>query len=299
MGSAMILVILGVCMVSYSGPLVKGALIAGANPVTVAMLRMAFASLLLTPLLFIRGKGQEKPAYHELKKLTRRQWLWSLVASAALALHYLTWMTSLASTSTFASVALVCTQPLFVALVSAVVLKEYMPRSAWPGAILAVAGAIVIAVASLSGGAGGDLAGDMLALLGALMMALHWLFSRYARKSIDALPFSLLVYIQTALFLALLMPFFGGFQVTGKALLYILGLALGCTVLGHFLFQIALGKVSATVVAFAILGEPVGAMVFSYFMFGERPTNTVLIGGALVLLGLIMYTAASAKNENN
>ena len=37
------------------------------------------------------------------------------------------------------------------------------------------------------------------------------------------------------------------------------------------MFTLALGKVSATVVSFAILGEPVGAMIFSMIFFGEIP----------------------------
>ena len=38
MNPSYLLVLLGVVMVSYSGPLVKGGLLAGANPVTVATL---------------------------------------------------------------------------------------------------------------------------------------------------------------------------------------------------------------------------------------------------------------------
>ena len=48
MNPSYLLVLLGVVMVSYSGPLVKGGLLAGANPVTVATLRMLFSFLLLT-----------------------------------------------------------------------------------------------------------------------------------------------------------------------------------------------------------------------------------------------------------
>ena len=50
-----------------------------------------------------------------------------------------------------------------------------------------------------------------------------------------------------------------------------------------------LGKVSATVVSFAILGEPVGAMVWSFFMFGEVPQTLVFIGGLVIVAGLTLY----------
>lgn len=300
-----ILVLLGVAMVSYSGPLVKGALIAGANPVTVAMLRMVFSAVILCAVMCIPARKKPGDAADsaaprlpilELKSLTLRQWLWSLLASACLALHYFTWMTSLSSTTTFASVALVCTQPLFVAALSGLLLHEPMPRRARPGALVALIGTVLIGCDGLSGQSG-DLAGDLLALSGAALMAGHWLCSRYARRSMSALPYNLLVYTQTALILLFIMPFAGGFRLTGQAVWYILGLALGCTLLGHTLFTIALGRVTATVVSFALLGEPVGAMVWSMLMFGEYPTVLLLIGGGVVLLGLVLYTLATIRTE--
>lgn len=290
-----LLVLLGVVMVSYSGPLVKAALLAGANPVTVAFLRMVLSSAILLPVMCVRGRNGQVPI-RQIRRMTRRQWLWSLAASACLALHYLTWMTSLNSTSTFASVALVCTQPLFVAALSGVVLKEHMPRRSLPGAAVALIGALLI-------GADGfmnvtdDLMGDLLALGGAALMAGHWLCSRYARRTTEALPYTLLVYAQTAVLLAVCMLFSGGFRITGQAILPILGLAVGSTLLGHMMFTIALGKVSATVVSFALLGEPVGAMLWSMLMFGEFPDTVLYIGGGLVLLGLVLYTAGTLKHE--
>lgn len=288
-----LLVLLGVVMVSYSGPLVKLGLNWGANPATIAMMRMALTAVILLPVMLVKRKGQQEAPLVSLKRMTRSQWLWSVAASVCLALHYLTWMTSLDATSTFASVALVCTQPLFVAALSGLVLKERMPRAARPGAAVAVVGALMIAANSLLGGASSDLTGDLLALAGAVMMAGHWLCNRYARKTVDALPFMFLLYTQTALLLACTLPFMGGFQMTWKAMICVAGLAVGCTLLGHSVFTLALGKVPATVVSFALLGEPVGAMVWSFFMFGEVPEALVFAGGLVTVAGLALYLMGS------
>ena len=295
MNTSYLLVLIGVVMVSYSGPLVKAALLAGANPVSVAMMRMVLSALLLLPVLCVKRKDQPAPIL-SLRKMTRTQWLWSLLASACLALHYFTWMTSLDSTSTFASVALVCTQPLFVAALSGLVLKEPMPGRARPGAAIALIGAVLIGLNSLTG-LSDDLGGDLLALAGAACMAGHWLCSRYARRTTEALSYTFLVYAQTAVLLALMLPLCGGFRMTLSGFWYVAGLALGSTMCGHLLFTIALGRVPATVVSFALLGEPVGAMLWSLLMFGEKPTVLLLIGGAVVLAGLVLYTAATMKNE--
>ncbi len=292
MNPSYLLVLLGVAMVSYSGPLVKLGLQFGANPASIALMRMVLSALILLPIMCVKRKGQMEAPIRTLTRMTLRQWLWSVAASAFLALHYLTWMTSLDATSTFASVALVCTQPLFVAALSGVVLKEKMPRDARLGAIVAVAGALLIGMNSIAG-LSGDITGDVLALLGAIFMAGHWLCNRYARRTVDALPFMLLLYAQTAVLLALTLPFLGGFQMTWKALLAVAGLAVGCTLLGHSMFTLALGKVSATVVSFALLGEPVGAMLWSMVMFGEIPTALLLIGGTVTIAGLVLYLMGS------
>ena len=293
MNPSYLLVLLGVAMVSYSGPLVKVGLNFGANPASIAMMRMVLSALILLPIMCVKRKGQTEAPISSLKEMTLKQWLWSVLASAFLALHYLTWMTSLDATSTFASVALVCTQPLFVAALSGVVLKEKMPKDARLGAAVAVVGALLIGMNSIAG-LSGDITGDLLALAGAIFMAGHWLCNRYARRTVEALPFMVLLYAQTALLLALALPFLGGFRMTWMALLAVAGLAVGCTLLGHSMFTLALGKVSATVVSFAILGEPVGAMVWSFFMFGEVPQTLVFIGGLVIIAGLTLYLMGSS-----
>jgi len=210
------LVILGVVMVSYSGPLVKGALLEGATPVTVAFLRMLSAGLLLLPFSLRKGAGESRSSLSAVLHAPGWQLALGVLASAFLALHYYTWMTSLNATSTFASVALVCTQPLFVAAFSGLILREPMEKRALPGALVALLGALLIGANSLSG-LGGDIGGDLLALLGAIAMAGHWLCGRHARKSLPSLGYTVFVYLLTACFLGLMIPAGGGFHLPGNA----------------------------------------------------------------------------------
>ncbi len=290
---AYLLVILGVVMVSYSGPLVKGALLQDATPVTVAFLRMLFSGLLLLPFSLRKREGETRSSLSAVLHAPMRELFFGLLAAVFLALHYYTWMTSLKSTSTFASVALVCTQPLFVAAFSGLLLHEPMQKSARPGALVALLGALLIGVNSL-GGLGGDIGGDLMALLGAVAMAGHWLCGRHARQNMPALGYTVFVYLATAFILAILLPLGGGFRLPGGAVWYLCGLVLGCTLLGHAVFTYTLGMVSAHVVSFALLGEPVGAMLWALLMFNEKPGTLLLIGGAVVLLGLFMYLKAQA-----
>ncbi len=297
--SALFLVIFGVCMVSYSGPMVKGALQAGATPVSVALVRMFSAGLLLLPFELRICVRRRIPF-----AATPRQWLWVGVAALFLAGHYLTWITSLQGTSTFASVALVCTQPLFVALFSYLLYKEVIPKKALPGALVALLGALLIAVSGLLGkpqpggpSSAQNLTGSLLALTGAVLMAAHWLTARHVRATLPAEVYTPALYLITAALLAGCVPLMGGFALPAAALPYMAGLVLGSTLLGHALFSFALSRVSASVVSFALLGEPVGAMLFAMIFFGEMPAPWVLVGGALTLLGLCLYLFFAGKQQ--
>lgn len=277
------LVALAVIGVSVSGPMVKWSLACGASPVMVAFGRMLIsAAILLIPAL----RSGELMA---VLRAPRRQLLLACAAGLLLALHYASWMTSMSYASTFVSTALVCTQPLFVAALSGVLLHEPIKREAIPGAVVAVIGAAAIGLLSMNG-EHGSLVGDILALVGAMFIAGHWLCGRAARRDLPAIGYMTFVYGVTALCLLAMAPFTGGFAVTIPSLGGILVLALVCTLGGHALMTYLLGFVSADAVSFALLGEPIGAAVWALVLFGEQVTLPLLIGGITVIVGLAMYT---------
>ena len=134
-----------------------------------------------------------------------------------------------------------------------------------------------------------------MALAGAAFMAGHWLCGRAARRTSSALGYMTFVYGLTAIFLALMMPFTGGFVAPAASLPAIVLLAVLCTLGGQALFTYARGFVSADVVSFALLGEPVGAAIWAYFLFGEQVSPPLLIGGVVVLMGLSWYMLGEMK----
>ena len=171
-----LLVFLAVTGVSIAGPMVKWSMSCGASPVMVAFGRMALSFLLL--LIPALKSGELQAVVHA----PRKQVALACASGFLLAMHYTCWMTSLSFASTFVSTALVCTQPLFVAALSGVLLHEPIKREAVPGAVVAVVGAAAIGLLSM-GGEQGSLLGDALALIGAMFIAGHWLTSRAARRN--------------------------------------------------------------------------------------------------------------------
>ena len=278
-----LLILLAVAGVSISGPMVKWSLACGASPVAIALGRMLLAAALMA--VPAARSGQLAAVL----RAPKRQFALVCAASLLLALHYTVWMTSLSFASTFVSTALVCTQPLFVAALSGVLLGEPVKREALPGAAVAIIGAVGIGLLSM-GGEQGSAFGDALALAGAAFMAGHWLCSRAARRNLPAMGYMALVYALTAVCLALIAPFAGGLTITTPSLGGIVVLAVVCTLGGHALMTFLLGYVSADVVSFALLGEPVGAALWALALFGEQVTAPVLISGLTVIAGLALYT---------
>ena len=105
--------VLGIGAVSFSSIL---SFLSGASPLAIAFYRNLLAGLILLPLA-ARSWG-------ELRALRRREVLLLVTAGLFLSIHFASWITSLFYTSITASVVLVHSDPLIVALLAFVFLGE-------------------------------------------------------------------------------------------------------------------------------------------------------------------------------
>jgi drug/metabolite transporter (DMT)-like permease len=224
-----------------------------------------------------------------------------LAAGVFLAVHFALWNASLALTSVAASTTLVSCSPLFVGL-GGRLLGEPPSRRAWLGIALAVAGAAVIGLgdAGASQAASGGprpLLGDALAFAGSAAMAGYLLLGRVARRRLPVSTYAASVYGVAA---AVLLP---ACLLTGAALggyragswLALAAIVAGPQLLGHTVFNGLLASVRATVVAVAILAEPVGATALAWLLLHELPAAAFWLGAPLVLAGV--WLAVSGERE--
>jgi len=63
---------------------------------------------------------------------------------------------------------------------------------------------------------------------------------------------------------------------------------------GHTVFNYLLEHLRASVVAVALLAEPVGATILAFAILGETPGVLTLVGGAIVLAGVYLAIRAEA-----
>ena len=274
----------GVVVVSFAAILIRFAHAEGASSLVIAAVRLTVAALVLAPFAWLRAGG-------EMLRLPRRELGLCMLSGALLAAHFWAWITSLEHTSVAISTALVTTNPLWVALASAIFLRERPGGAAVAGILLTLAGSVFIFAADASRTPSPDSApmlGNVLALAGALSASGYLLVGRALRSRVSLAAYIWLAYsTAAALLLAAAMATGVSFtSLPSAAWMFMVALALGPQLIGHTTFNWALRRLTATFVAVAILGEPVGSALLAYFIFGEHFSTLQFAGFALLLFGI-------------
>lgn len=248
--------------------------------------RMMVASLILTPSALGRYRD-------ELRQLAWEDWIWCLGGGVILAIHFAAWISSLEYTSVVASVVLVTTNPLFVAVLSYPLLGEKVNRGVIVGIVIAFVGGCIVA---FSGDAGDPptrpdaLLGNGLAVIGAMAAAGYFMVGRRVRARLSIIPYIWLVYSAAAVILigVVLMngDAFTGYSAAGY--LWLVALGVVPQLIGHSSFNYALGYLPAAYVSLIVLGEPIGSGILAFLFLGETPTALALAGSAVILVGIFI-----------
>lgn len=266
-----------------------------------ALYRVVFTTLLLAPFAVTHYR-------EEFGKLSSRDALVAVVTGVALAAHFAAWFESLEWTSVAASVTLVQSQPLFVAVGAAVLLDERINRRMVAGILVAVAGAAFMSLGGLLSGAvlAGErpLYGNGLAVVGAVMAAGYVLAGRSLRQRVALVPYVTVVYSVCAVVLfAIALVEVGGSGVSSTVTaltayppeewLLFLAMAVGPGIFGHTVINWALKYVESSVVSVTLLGEPVGSTLLALALLAEVPDAFTVVGGTVVLAGI--YVTAMGR----
>jgi len=271
-------VFIGVLAVSFAAIFVRWA---EAPPVIIAMYRLLFAAALTLAIIVFKNGRFKKVAVADIG--------WALLAGFFLAMHFYSWFTSLELTSVASSTVLVTMQPLFIFAGAYLFSSKRVTFAEISAAVIALIGSAIIAMGDWD--AANAFAGDALALLGALLVALYLLVGRRVRSHVPTLEYTFIVYFTSAAVLALMAvitdkSFYPYPQSTWAIFLL---LALVPTLLGHSLFNWALEYLETRFISVSILGEPVGAAALAYIFLGELPGIYTVYGSSMVLFGLYLF----------
>jgi drug/metabolite transporter (DMT)-like permease len=206
---------------------------------------------------------------------------------AITALHFLSFVASLYFTTIAHSLTLTYIAPVFVTLLSHLILKEPLrPRKYW-GILLAILGIFVLTgfEPKMSWRM---LAGDSLALLSALSFGFYSVWGRGMGSRFPLFQYTFWIYLLGGLFtlapalLSLKPPF------PTQAWIAILLLALFPLALGHTLYNAALRLIHPTYVNIIASQEVTGGILLGWLVLQEAPGPSSIIGCMMTLSGIIL-----------
>lgn len=271
---------IGVISVALSAIFVK---LANADAEVIAFYRMFFSVLIMAPIFFWKYTA-------EIKRLTKRDWLFSGIAGIFLAFHFILWFDSLNYTSVASSTVLVTLQPLFAFAGTYFFFKERLSIKTILSGLIAIGGSVLISWGDfkISGTA---LYGDMLALIACALVTAYLLFGQDVRKRLSLVTYTFVVYgISTVTLFFYILIKGGSFgPYPANEWLWFLLLAIVPNLLGHTLFNWSLKYVSTNVISIAILFEPIGAAILAFYVFNEYLIATQVIGGLIVIAGIMLF----------
>jgi len=272
-----LILLVGVFFVSWASILIKMAV---SHPTTIAFFRMFFSTAIVAIWLpFYKGNWYSKKSDIGI----------SILSGVLLGMHFFLWIASLSYTSISSSVVIVTTQPVFVAILGYIFLKERIGVSGVIAVIMALGGTYLIARGDLTIDFQ-HLKGDLLALGGAVTAGSYLFLGRFVRRRVNLIPYIFTVYGVSAFTILILGLASGTIHAPAARADYLLFLlmAAGPTILGHSLYNYALRHLPAFPVGMSILGEPVLATIWGIMIFGEIPIATTLVGGIIIILSVAM-----------
>ena len=175
--------------------------------------------------------------------------------------------------------------PVLAALLARVALGEAITRRTVLAMALALAGVTVM----LGAPGEGSLAGDGLAFLAALAFAVMVVITRW-RHDVSMAPATCLSQV---ILVAVFLPFATPADIGGGDLAWLAALGIGQIGLGFMLLTVGARLIPAAQVGLITLLEIVLGPLWVWLALDERPSNLTLVGGAIVIVAIVIQTRAA------
>ncbi len=259
------------------------------HPLIAAGTRLLIAAVLLSPFV-IRARRQGRLDSSVIKA--------GALGGICYAVHFSAWVASLERTSIAASVTLVASTPILLALLSLITRKDQPSRRLWIAIGVAAVGVGILGAAGAEQG-GGHLLGDALAVLGCAAIAAFLLLVRKMGPGLDPVAFSGLACGSGAALLLGTAWLFGiPIEVSSTAALGYLALAaLIPQLIGHLILIWALRYTTPTVVALGVTCEPVVSTFLGVLLLSQQPSALAALGCAMTVFGVVLAILSGRKDS--
>jgi drug/metabolite transporter (DMT)-like permease len=249
----------------------------GLDTFTMLFLRFGLAALLMAMILLLRKE-----------KFPRGKILLQLIGMGALG--YVGQSFSYLTAINYASAGLVALllylYPMFVFILSVIVLREKVTWTKIIAIILALIGTALTVDPS-----GGKLYGILLAIAAALIYSVYIIVGTNVMKHVSVVQSSLVIFASAGAVYGILTAFNGvHLPSTNSGWLSIVGIVLVATVIPVVTFLTGLERIGPTNAAMLSTLEPVVTVLLATWIFSERLQTISLLGGGMILIAVILLT---------
>lgn len=286
----------------YTIPLVAASIIWGSSfiaikvgvthvdPVLFALVRYGFASMAVLPLIFLFKEFDWR--------VMRNPLIWGLALLNAIAMNLQN--IGMTMTTVTNTVLLIDINVVYIAVLAAFVLKERLTPKIMAGLLLGIVGVIIISTnGDISSVGGGTFTGNIFVLVAGLIWSVYVVYLTKTLQSGTSLVSATMVLI--LLTTVFMVPFTLAFakdwtmDTTGWEMAAYTGIF--CTTIAFTLYSYGLKGLGATITSVILLLEIVFGMLFAIILLDEIPTIITAIGGAFILLAVIVISFRWKKEK--
>jgi len=257
----------------------------GMDTFTVLFIRFGSSAVFMTVVLLLRKEH-----------FPRGQILAQLVGMGALGYvgQSFMYMTAIKYASSGLVALLLYLYPMFVFILSVMILHEKVTSVKVISLALAVVGAALTVDPN-----GGQLIGALMAIAAALIYSVYIIVGTGVMKHVSAIQSSTIIFASAGMVYGML-TFANGahFPASHSGWLAMLGMIVFSTIIPVVTFLAGLERIGPTNAAMLSTLEPVVTVLLAAWLFGERLMPIVVVGGGLILLAVVLLTRSELKKEN-
>lgn len=254
-------------------------------PIMLTSFRVMIAALLVTVVVLFKN---------ELKRLSRREWGYLLLASLFGVIGHHTFLAfGLMNTTATNGSLILALIPLTTALLARVLLGETLSRSRFFGIVLGFVG-VMFVVLQGEAQVGTQALGDFLMFLSMLFQALSFITIKNLTDTLDARQLTAMMFVigSTVMFVISLFveanPLSSMMSGSFVAWLLLLGSAVLATGVGHMIYNASIHRLGAGETAVFINLTPLFGLISSALFLGEEIGWKQVVGFIFIVIGVVL-----------
>ena len=261
----------------------------GLSLIQITACRAVFSSFFLFVYFLVKDKNLLKIKVKD---------IWMFVGTGVVSLTFfsLCYFSTILESGASIAVILLYTSPIFILLLSAILFKEKITKIKLFALILTFVGCIFVT------GIGGEnhlsAKGLFIGLCAGFGYALYSIFSRFALEKYKPLTVTFYTFVFSSISL---LPFCNVVEICSsfseKSLLFLIGIALVCTVLPYIFYTFGLSGLETGKAAILVTVEPLVGSLIGIFVWKENLDMLKLIGIIMIFIAVILINLNCKSRE--